>query len=242
MKYVNAEDVLPEDLLRQVQKFAAGKLIYVPETISKRPWGENSGYRQFLTDRNREIREKYLSGTTPEQLADEYHLSIESVRRIASRRSDGHSLRYQCSLSSAQEFADAGRLEEWVHAFLLSDGHNKAFSDGLKLTERRYFGPAVMPLSLFTRCCGPEEDMPFRVDGEWFEKRVGALTESLKSNPNMPPLIAHYVDHAFELNDGNHRFEALRRMGAEKYPVIIWITENAECEEFLARFGDLLKS
>ena len=46
MNYENAADILPEDLLKRVQKFAAGKLIYVPETISKRSWGEISGYKR----------------------------------------------------------------------------------------------------------------------------------------------------------------------------------------------------
>lgn len=40
MNYENAADILPEDLLERVQKFAAGKLIYVPGTIGKRSWGK----------------------------------------------------------------------------------------------------------------------------------------------------------------------------------------------------------
>ena len=54
MNYENAADILPEDLLRRVQKFAAGKLIYVPETTEKRPWGETSGYKRYLEERNQE--------------------------------------------------------------------------------------------------------------------------------------------------------------------------------------------
>ena len=42
MKYENAADILPEDLLKRVQKFAAGRLIYVPETIGKRSWVGNN--------------------------------------------------------------------------------------------------------------------------------------------------------------------------------------------------------
>ena len=240
MNYENAADILPEDLLKRVQKFAAGKLIYVPETIGKRSWGETSGYKQYLEERNQEIKEKFISGTTIENLADEYNLSVESIKKIVYTKSENKELIYKCSLSSAKEFAEAGKLEDWVHAFLISDGHNKAFSDGLKQFDRYYLGPLTMPLSLFSRCCGPEDNIEYQVNAEWFEKRVQSLKKTLLSNDDMPPLIVHFVDHGFELCDGNHRFEALAQLGVKEYPFIVWITEKVECEEFIERYGTYL--
>ena len=237
MKYENAADILPEDLLQRVQKFAAGKLIYVPETIGKRSWGETSGYKRYLAERNQEIKEKFISGAGVETLADEYSLSIESIKKIVYSKVEKN-LKYRCSLSSAKEFSEAGKLEDWVHLFLLSDGHNKAFSDGLKLFDRYYLGPFTMPLSLFSRCCGPEENIKYRVNAEWFEKRVQSLMKTLQSNDDMPPLIVHFVDHGFELCDGNHRFEALTRLGVKEYPVIVWMTEKEEYDEFLKLFAE----
>ena len=236
MNYENAADILPEDLLKRDQKFAAGKLIYVPETTEKRPWGETSGYKQYLTERNQVIKEKFISGSTIENLADEYNLSVESIKKIVYTKSENKKLIYKCSLSSAKEFAEAGKLEDWVHLFLLSDGHNKAFSDGLKLFNRYYLGPLTMPLSLFSRCCGPEENIKYQVNAEWFEKRVQSLKKTLQSNDDMPPLIVHYVDHGFELCDGNHRLEALTQLGVKEYPVIVWITEKDEYEEFVGKY------
>ena len=236
MNYENAADVLPEDLLKRVQKFAAGKLIYVPETIGKRSWGETSGYKQYLEERNQEIKEKFISGTTIENLADEYNLSVESIKKIVYTKSENKELIYKCSLSSAKEFAEAGKLEDWVHSFLISDGHNKAFSDGLKQFDRYYLGPITMPLSLFSRCCGPEDNIEYQVNAEWFEKRVQSLKKTLQSNEDMPPLIVHYVNQGFELCDGNHRFEALTQLGVKEYPVIVWITEKDEYEKFVERY------
>ena len=236
MNYENAADILPEDLLKRVQKFAAGKLIYIPETIAKRSWGETSGYKRYLVERNQEIKEKFISGSTIENLADEYNLSIESIKKIVYTKSENKELTYKCSLSSAKEFADAGKLEEWVHLFLLSDGHNKAFSDGLKLFDRYYLGPVTMPLSLFSRCCGPEENIKYQVNAEWFEKRVQSLKKILQSNDDMPPLIVHYVNLGFELCDGNHRIEALTQLGVKEYPFIVWITEKDEYEQFVERY------
>ena len=237
MNYENAADILPEDLLKRVQKFAAGKLIYVPETTEKRPWGETSGYKRYLAERNQEIKEKFISGSTIENLADEYNLSVESIKKIVYTKSENKELKYKCSLSSTKEFAEAGKLEDWVHLFLLSDGHNKAFSDGLKLFDRYYLGPLTMPLSLFSRCCGPEEDMKYQVNAEWFEKRVQSLKKTLQSNDDMPPLIVHFVEHGFELCDGNHRFEALTQLGVKEYPIIVWITEEYEYEKFVEKYG-----
>ena len=238
MNYENAADILPEDLFKRVQKFAAGKLLYIPESKTKSSWGETSGYKQYLADRNQEIKNAFASGSTVEQLADKYNLSVESIKKIVYTKKNYVELAYHCSLSSAKEYADAGRLEEWVHLFLLSDGHNKAFSDGLKQVDRYYFGLMDMPLALLKRCCGPEEDMKYQVNAEWFEKRVQSLKKTLQLNDDMPPLIVHFVDHAFELCDGNHRFEALTQFGVTEYPVIIWITEKDEYEEFVERFNN----
>lgn len=60
-------------------------------------------------------------------------------------------MEYKSTLSSAVGYARNGKLEEWIHTYLLSDGHNKEFSDGLKLFERYFLGQVKMPLSHFKR-------------------------------------------------------------------------------------------
>ena len=235
MKYENAADVLPADLLAKVQKFAAGKLLYIPEAKTKAPWGAASGEKSRLAERNREIRARFRDGTPIAVLAEACSLSEETVRKIIYAKVVPQ---YRCTASSAKEFARDGRLEEWIHTFLLSDGHNRAFSDGLKLVPRFYHGPMDMPIRLFRRCCGPEPDMKYHEPEEWFEKRVNALREALQTDGDFPPLIVNYVKGEFVINDGNHRYEALRRIGREKHPVIFWVTEkedNIALMEFLAR-------
>ena len=163
MKYENGKDIFPEKLLKQIQKYAAGKVVYIPVGETKRPWGETSGYKRFLAERNRDIKAKFKSGIDIEKLADEYYLSVESIRKIVYSKKEVFILDYKCALSSAKEYSAAGKLEEWVHTYLLSDGNNKEFSDGLRLFDRFFIGPVKMPLKLFTRCCGPEENMKYRV-------------------------------------------------------------------------------
>ena len=86
--------------------------------------------------------------------------------------------------------------------------------------------------------------MKWRINEEWFEKHVSELQEVIKRESDMPPLIVHYLiedgeDH-FELNDGNHRLEAYRRLGIDEYEVIVWITEKEEADLFSQKYSQYL--
>lgn len=247
MKYENAKDIFPEHLLREIQTYASGKLVYIPIAEQKRGWGETSGYKQYLADRNQTIRRRFADGVCIDELADTFYLSPDSIKRIVYVRKEERMLGYQCTLTSAKQFASKGRLEDWIHAYLLSDGHNREFSDGLKMFDRFYLGPMTMPLSLFSRCCGPEETMRWRINKEWFESHVNELQQVILSKADLPPLIVHYLiedgqtEGTFELNDGNHRLEAYNRLGIKEYPVIVWITEQHEYEQFVKKYGQYFK-
>lgn len=147
---------------------------------------------------------------------------------------------YEATLAGARASVQAGGLEDWVHAFLLSDGNNRAFSEGLRLAPRRYAGPFAVPLAWLTRCCGPEEGMRFRVDAQGFEKRVCALMRAAEAGVDLPPLIVEYTGGGFVLSDGNHRFEAYRRLGTQRVHCIVWMTGEAAHEAFLAEYGPQL--
>ena len=82
MKYENANDVLPKDLLEQVQKIAGGRLLYIPIAGDKKLWGEKTGNRFRVKMRNREIREKFASGASADTLSAEYFLTPETIRNI----------------------------------------------------------------------------------------------------------------------------------------------------------------
>ncbi len=245
MNYENGKDIFPEALLKQIQKYVSGKVVYIPATDTKKSWGESSGYKQYLIERNQNIKQKFNAGAGIEQLADEFYLSCESIKKIVYSKKEELILNYKCSLSCAQEFANQGKLEEWVHSYLLSDGRNKDFSDGLKLFDRYFIGPLKMPLSLFTRCCGPEENMKWRINEDWFEKHVSELEDVIKREKDMPPLIVHFLVEngkaCFELNDGNHRYEAYKRLGINEYYVIVWITEKHEYDLFIEKYCDLIQ-
>ena len=134
-------------------------------------------------------------------------------------------MEYQPTTTSAKVFAEAGQLEEWVHMFLNGEGNNPPFSDGLKLCERRYHAPKKYPLEAFVRICGPEAEMKWTIDADGFNERVGKIMARYQTGDwDMPPLIIELKDGEYDLNDGNHRYEALTRLGIEEHWVIIWET------------------
>ena len=82
MKYRNAGEILPDWLLRELQQYVDGGLLYVPQAGEKRGWGERSGARQYYTQRNREIRAAYQNGAPVEALAEKYGLTEDAIRKI----------------------------------------------------------------------------------------------------------------------------------------------------------------
>lgn len=150
-------------------------------------------------------------------------------------------MKYSGTLTSAREYAQKGRLEEWVHLYLLSDGRNKPFSDGIKKERRCFFGLADMPVALFERICGPEEGMAYRVDPDGFDRHVSNLARAIAAGEDLPPMIVQYHDRTFELNDGNHRLAACARAGVKHFPVIIWITKEEDRDEFFKKYGCYIK-
>ncbi len=241
MKYENGKDIFPEKLLKQIQKYAAGKLVYIPASETKKDWGESTGYQKYLLKRNSDIRLRFRNGVKIEQLSDEYCLSQETIKKIVYSKKEVYTMEYSNTLTSAIGYARNGKLEEWIHTYLKSDGHNPEFSDGLKLFDRYFLGPVKMPLSLFTRCCGPEEGMKWQIPEDNFNWKVNQLMEVIKKGTDLPPLIVHYGDGGFELNDGNHRHEAYARLGIEEYYVIVWITEKEEYTEFMEKYSGYMQ-
>jgi len=82
-KYLKAEALFPKDLLREIQKYAQGELIYIPKPKeSREKWGYYTGSRHVITERNTEICRNFQNGMTIGNLAAKYFLSVESIKRI----------------------------------------------------------------------------------------------------------------------------------------------------------------
>ncbi|MBE9914964.1 hypothetical protein G8C92_13050 [Paenibacillus donghaensis] len=83
MKYINADEIFPSELLEEIQKYVHGKTIYIPKAKgSRKKWGEKNGNRALLQQRNDQIREQYAEGASIGELAARFYLSYESIRKI----------------------------------------------------------------------------------------------------------------------------------------------------------------
>lgn len=152
-------------------------------------------------------------------------------------------MNYEGTLTNCRQWTQNGQLAAWLHRYLLSEGDNAPLSEGLTEEQAVFHGPVTMPMHLFSRCSGPAaEGLTFRVDAGWWEYKVARIVEAVKKGADLPPLIIGWrvteetPDGAFELNDGNHRWEAFRRLGVAEYPVILWCYEE-QLPWLLARYG-----
>ena len=83
MSYINAEKILPEELIRKIQEYADGVYIYIPRKPGTRhKWGQETNYQTELKVRNDHIRSDHAAGVNVMALSQKYHLSEKSIRRI----------------------------------------------------------------------------------------------------------------------------------------------------------------
>ena len=83
MSYIKAEEILPEELIRQIQESVDGVYIYIPRKPStRRKWRQKTAYKAELIIRNDRIRKDHAAGAGVAALSCKYHLSEKSIRRI----------------------------------------------------------------------------------------------------------------------------------------------------------------
>ncbi|MBD5513256.1 MAG: hypothetical protein HDR06_01015 [Lachnospiraceae bacterium] len=82
MKYKNAADILPPVLLREIQYYIDGELLYIPKSDSKLEWGAVSGSKKFYSERNSRIRGLFYDGVPIEELAKNFGLSGSTIKKI----------------------------------------------------------------------------------------------------------------------------------------------------------------
>ena len=89
MKYKNAKDVFPEELLLKVQEYIQGEYVYIPVN-EKHVVKSATDYKIELQKRNAHIYTKYLEGMSNAKLAQIYNLSESSIRRIILEKREGY--------------------------------------------------------------------------------------------------------------------------------------------------------
>jgi hypothetical protein len=146
---------------------------------------------------------------------------------------------------SAVKWAQEGKVEAWVHKYLLSGCGGKSnaeFSAGLKREKRWWNGPVELSLNDLSPVVGTEPGMEYVVDkGNWYAW-TSNLANSFSNSSSLPPLIAEYRAGELSVRDGNTRYGAMRLLGWTKCWVIIWYNSESDyCQhsEILAALGVL---
>ena len=83
IKRSNANTLLPDELLSEIQRYVQGTTLYIPKLKSNYiKWGETTQSKTATTERNDMIRSAFRNGSTIDELCEQHFLSLESVKRI----------------------------------------------------------------------------------------------------------------------------------------------------------------
>lgn len=90
--------------------------------------------------------------------------------------------------------------------------------------EGHLVGPKDMSLSKLSRITGPEKNMLWPEAKKAFDQRVNRFIKLIKDGWTSPPLIiSHRPSGPYNIVDGNHRFEALKKLGYKNYSCFLWL-------------------
>lgn len=81
MSYIRADEILPKELLEELQQYADGQLIYIPRK-EKQEWGSGTSAKKYFRERNERIYRAFREGISEEELAHRFSLSGKSIQRI----------------------------------------------------------------------------------------------------------------------------------------------------------------
>lgn len=150
--------------------------------------------------------------------------------------------RLELDTASAQKWAREGKIEAWVHYYLLSGKGgptNPAFSEGLKREKRWWNGPIELCMTVLSPAVGIEPEMEYVVARDKWHALTSHLAESFSSLLSLPPLIAEYRAGELSVRDGNTRYGAMKLLGWPMCWVIIWYNAESDYHQHNAvLFGD----
>lgn len=82
MKYINALNVFPDELLAEIRRYIPEGFLYIPGNGTRKEWGSISGQKCELAIRNRLIYKDFQNGKTVVEISKEHYLSESSIYRI----------------------------------------------------------------------------------------------------------------------------------------------------------------
>ena len=168
------------------------------------------------------ICNKYASGMTISELADEYFLSLDSIKKILYCKKN-KLLEFSPSLASAINYANTGMAEEWIRSYFMFNMGNE--------TENQYFeddfisfGIAKIPLRLI-------QLQDETVNSKLLKKEYGNNVSETE------PLIVRYENNRFFVDVQNELLNALKSKNVNAYPAFILMSSIEEYKIFMKNYG-----
>ncbi|MFA5010002.1 MAG: hypothetical protein WC553_02075 [Patescibacteria group bacterium] len=123
------------------------------------------------------------------------------------------------SVESAQAAAVNGTLQEWLIAYLRNEGNNEKLARVIEEQTNviTIQPPRLISLQRMKIMVGPPNSGRKWTDSKW-EVNIKKFVHLIQTGWNPPPIIlTDYWGTPNAITDGNHRYEALKRLGYKKY-------------------------
>lgn len=145
--------------------------------------------------------------------------------------------------TSALQADKEGGLTDWIIEYLHQSGDNDKLANDLLRQGKYHTGFINYPIDKLEKLLGPNKSFDYYEDPESYEHRVLSMVDSIANGWKPAPLIASRIwsDH-FELHDGAHRAEALRRSGVGSYPTVFYFEDETSLNDFIVSFSAMKSS
>ncbi len=140
------------------------------------------------------------------------------------------------TIDGARVAATRGQLRQWVEDFLASEGSDNAeLGVGLSRSYEWWFGPVELPIDHLQRLAGrPGQPVLETLEEHEWRDDVDDLAAKLERGYLPAPVVVTYRDGKLELEDGNHRVEAMLRAGLDQAWSVVGFEAEADMDRFVA--------
>jgi len=123
------------------------------------------------------------------------------------------------TVESAQKATEKGALRKWLVNYLKNEGNNLKLAQTVEEStdKMKIEPPKMMLLSRMKIMVGPPGSKRKWIDKDW-GKNIEKFVKLIESGWSPPPIIVtDFWKPGISITDGNHRYEALKKIGYKKY-------------------------
>lgn len=168
-----------------------------------------------------------------EKRAKYINISIKNLSDILLVDITANKCMYKHSIQNALEAIRSDKIMKWVQEYLTTEGSNQGLAKELEKAKPEFVKLIEFPLSKLVRIMGPEQTMIYVEPIQKWEERVEKIIEDNIGEIQLPPIIITDLWKMFEIADGNHRHEALLRMGLSKYWTLFLFTKKENLKDLV---------